>query len=91
MPVNVAPDRVYMTEWLRRMHVVGMPGPSTLEARRPNSQECRAGAFHKSKGCASDDVPRTEGKNPTELSSYANEMRAGQDPANVISTEPNRS
>lgn len=31
MPANVALDRVYMTEWLRRMHVVGMPGPSTLE------------------------------------------------------------
>ena len=31
MPANIALDRVYMTEWLRRMHVVGMPGPSTLE------------------------------------------------------------
>ena len=31
MPANIALDRVYMTEWLRRMHVVGMPGPSTLD------------------------------------------------------------
>ena len=30
-PANIVLDRVYMTEWLRRMRVVGMPGPSTLE------------------------------------------------------------
>ena len=31
MPANIALDKVYMTEWLRRMRVVGMPGPSTLD------------------------------------------------------------
>ena len=31
MPANIALDRVYMTEWLRRTHAVGLPGPSTLE------------------------------------------------------------
>ena len=30
LPADIALDRVYMTEWLRRMKVVGMPGPSTL-------------------------------------------------------------
>lgn len=31
LPASIALDRVYRTEWLRRMKLVGMPGPSTLD------------------------------------------------------------
>lgn len=31
LPADIALDRAYRAEWLRRMKVVGMPGPSTLE------------------------------------------------------------
>jgi hypothetical protein len=31
LPADIALDRAYRTEWLRRMKLVGMPGPSTLE------------------------------------------------------------
>ncbi len=30
LPADIALDRAYRAEWLRRMKVVGMPGPSTL-------------------------------------------------------------
>lgn len=31
LPADIALDRTYRSEWLRRMKLVGMPGPSTLE------------------------------------------------------------
>jgi hypothetical protein len=31
VPEDIALDRTYRSEWLRRMKLVGMPGPSTLE------------------------------------------------------------
>jgi hypothetical protein len=31
LPADIALDRAYRAEWLRRMKVVGLPGPSTLE------------------------------------------------------------
>lgn len=31
LPADIALDRAYRTEWLRRMKLVGLPGPSTLE------------------------------------------------------------
>lgn len=31
LPADIALDRAYRAEWLRRMKLVGMPGPSTLE------------------------------------------------------------
>ena len=31
LPADIALDRVYRSEWLRRMKLVGLPGPSTLE------------------------------------------------------------
>ncbi len=31
LPANIALDRAYRSEWLHRMKLVGMPGPSTLE------------------------------------------------------------
>jgi hypothetical protein len=31
LPADIALDRAYRSEWLRRMKLVGMPGPSTLE------------------------------------------------------------
>ncbi len=31
VPADIALDRTYRSEWLRRMKVVGIPGPSTLE------------------------------------------------------------
>ena len=31
LPASIALDRVYRSEWLRRMKLVGMPGPSTLD------------------------------------------------------------
>ncbi len=31
LPASIALDRTYRSEWLRRMILVGMPGPSTLE------------------------------------------------------------
>ncbi len=31
LPADIALDRAYRSEWLRRMKVVGLPGPSTLE------------------------------------------------------------
>lgn len=31
LPADIALDRAYRGEWLRRMKLVGMPGPSTLE------------------------------------------------------------
>ena len=31
LPADIALDRAYRSEWLRRMKLVGLPGPSTLE------------------------------------------------------------
>ncbi|MBV8632761.1 MAG: hypothetical protein JOZ83_17690 [Silvibacterium sp.] len=31
LPADIALDRAYRSEWLRRMRLVGLPGPSTLE------------------------------------------------------------
>jgi hypothetical protein len=31
LPADIALDRVYRSEWLRRMKLAGLPGPSTLE------------------------------------------------------------
>ena len=31
LPADIALDRAYRSEWLRRMQLVGLPGPSTLE------------------------------------------------------------
>jgi hypothetical protein len=31
LPADIALDRAYQSEWLRRMKLVGLPGPSTLE------------------------------------------------------------
>jgi hypothetical protein len=31
LPADIALDRAYRAEWLRRMELVGLPGPSTLE------------------------------------------------------------
>ena len=31
LPADIALDRAYRSEWLRRMKLIGLPGPSTLE------------------------------------------------------------
>jgi hypothetical protein len=43
LPADIALDRTYRAEWLRRMKLVGLPGPSTLEEI---DAEIMAGAAH---------------------------------------------